>query len=583
MQKILLTLFTAINLYNISGAQIVSQSAKPSKTVLIKRPQQSVVNAKQKSPLLVKQPTQVFRPTDVNNQKNLARIVYGTTRKINEKAKIGVSLFTNEQLGDKAQYVMQKTGELSSNDGCTTFTTNLDLFSTEASILGKQDQANYLPGLMYKYNDFATGSIQTGKAITTNRLPMVLYTTAILKNARPAKMGNPVSRKTVANDYMPNAFNSAVSVLRSGMTKGSFPAISATSLRSVSSMEELYFAIGTGAFVPNNVGSFAGNVNVSSQSSDQRLQYMVDFKQELFTIYAEPQVQGQFLNIAAGSNFNKRDYVYVSSVTYGRRVLVLLRTNKNVNNLSIATDFDYWGFGHMYGNSNYVNNRMMEETDCKSHVIGNPDKMIGGTTLNEIKSQVQAFVESVTLDMAEPISYTVSNLAGEVVGYEYIADNQRRTVCNQLKGNYKVSVVNVRSKENIGYKIGCFADMWITGTNGQKLPTNGGYEFIRWLSNEKTNTIKAADQPLEENRTFFISNPESLLYLNVLSTSIFSGNAGLFSGGKIAGNNNAIMQTPIKVIDILNKPNGEYTYTINCNNENQVLLKIRIEKVNSPA
>ncbi len=304
------------------------------------------------------------------------------------------------------------------------------------------------PGAIYTFNDFMNGNFLKEVGVG-KRNPIQIFTNNLANST-----GN--TSVTVANPNSANIMNSIASLVRNNSVSN----VSATQIgQYIYSQNQASLMMnisGGGAY-----SGFSASASFNMNKQSNHIYVTCDFKIPLYSLYTNFPETG-FLN---DQNLERTpNLIILNSVTYGTRVLVNIDIDESSLDVKTAAKFKYGdpnsaGFnvdlGFLLSNSSI-------KTTVNTYVVGaNPQNLGNPTSLSQIYSFVDACIRNTNYQTAKPISYTMSSMAGELIGIksatdEYLVKNcvpkkstiylADASVMISTKGNYKENGSNAAFK-----------------------------------------------------------------------------------------------------------------------------------------
>lgn len=351
------------------------------------------------------------------------------------------------------------TVQSSQNDQTHCTTTSITLTDQSSTFMNNNygGQGHFIfPGAIYNINDLFNGNF---KEIKNGRNPVVITTDN--KNMS----GN--SYEIVANPNEATIHN-AVTQLNQRFT--TLPAATgqkdfAARIYEASSSADAAIKMGTD--VSGYGGSFSAYYGNHSKASTEFL--TIDCNKVLYSCSSVLPDGGYFAKNATG-DFSSM--VVISSVSYGARVLANLQAKFQSDELQAGFAIGYSGWG-VSGDADlgfFSTNESVQST-INAYYVGGP----GSTRPSFDKSQLETeikdnFFGNINYQNAEPISYELSDLNGNVLGYYTATDAFQVPVCvfNNLN-NAVLSVVK------------------LSNASVPQIPPNSSYAVVKTSNNSGDN------------------------------------------------------------------------------------------------
>jgi hypothetical protein len=329
--------------------------------------------------------------------------------------------------------------------------------------------ANIWPGAIYKFENF----INSRKDETGNRNPVVISTSnPNISGSVSETMQDPnlvAARQAIANIYgrftrNPDDIGVASMQIHS---------------EEVRSAAELDIKIGASGYG----GGFSASNQFNFSKKNQSHIFLFDCTKEMFSIDARRPAEGFFTDLSRET----ADMMYVSSVTYGQRVMALVEISLDDENITNNFNASYNGL--LAGGSGSI--------DVASHVSngkatvnmfvvgGQSAKAYPAFNITEMKTRLLQIIQSLTYTTAKPIRYTFRNMNDDVVKYSSTTDYFNSVSC-EPKGEdakpaaYTVKIpfirIDIQDKDDVDLYGTIYAEI-IDGAGNKIAPLNNTYLF----------------------------------------------------------------------------------------------------------
>ena len=290
------------------------------------------------------------------------------------------------------------------------------------------------------------GSIFESKEILgVNPKPASFKRKPIVLSAVGNRRMNLTESVTVTGSDEKNKITSGIGRLINSFKNVKVPADISFEYEEVKSIEEVEVNVNgtfTGFF---GLGKFASELNTNYKNSRENRYYMINVKQYLYSIEAENSIYEK-TDFILDKGIDRNNYVYISRVDYGRRVLVLIKTNKNLEEISgdleaslttmltnskLKTDFktltnreDFWIKGYFYG--------------------GDSDAAVESllSSIEDGKANIKSYLTKLASspDLGVPISYNLRSLGGYDVAIKTNLNRKNLEVCLPVEGQFNLTV-----------------------------------------------------------------------------------------------------------------------------------------------
>lgn len=311
--------------------------------------------------------------------------------------------------------------EPSTETNCITRKIKINAQSTSFMNASYAEQSQHIyPGAIYEFDKFWDGSFQE---INKSRNPIKLST------------DNPnMTGSTWVNIDEPSIFT-----IREGVKKiydGFNNAIIGTmNLRyqtyEYESKSDLSIRISGGVGFP----TFSIENDFKTSQKKYHHYITIDAIKPLFSINAVKSGQTYFSENVSDS----KNPIIISSVVYGIRVLA------NID-IKTETEEEYNKFKARYSgvashaniDFDYIKSANLNEKTINCYIVGGPGNSTISFTPEELQNGLQKLIAGVTYSTARPISYTLSDLQGNVIGTKSATDEILERDCTPVKAERKV-------------------------------------------------------------------------------------------------------------------------------------------------
>jgi hypothetical protein len=268
------------------------------------------------------------------------------------------------------------------------------------------------PGALVQGKELGNGILTP---ITTARNPLTITVSDFYSK------GSLSLSRTVLNPTLGNINDSLHAILKQGFNSEQ-PAKMSFSQMQVFSMDQAFLALN--ASYKWATGSLDGSF--STTKNDKYSKFLVRFVEKYFTVSCEPPSSPSSY-IADNANYeNLKNYLndksgpnplcYVSSVTYGRELWVLIESSENASEVRGALNASFGGLGN--GGSASITagaTKILQESTVQSFIMGGQKKAardyLSGDKITGISNFLKAGSKMDESDPPQPISYTVSYLS----------------------------------------------------------------------------------------------------------------------------------------------------------------------------
>ncbi|GAB2814659.1 thiol-activated cytolysin family protein [Ferruginibacter profundus] len=288
--------------------------------------------------------------------------------------------------------------------------------------------ANIWPGAVYKFNNF----INSRSDETGNRNPVIISTSnPNISGSVSETMQEPnlvSARQAIKNLY--ERFTRVPEDISLGSMQ-----IHSEEVRSAAELDIKIGASGYG-------GGFSASNQFNFYKKNQSHIFLFDCTKEMFSIDAGKPAGGFFTDPARET----ADMMYISSVTYGQRVMALVEISlddeKITNNLKARYEGLLAGGSGAIDIASDISNG---KATVNMFVVGGQSaKAYPAFGITEMKTRLQQIIQSLTYTTSKPIRYTFRNMNGDIVKYSSTTDYFNSISCEPKSEDEKPASVNVK-------------------------------------------------------------------------------------------------------------------------------------------
>jgi len=353
------------------------------------------------------------------------------------------------------------------------------------------------PGALYTFSDFMNGNFLKEVGVG-KRNPIKVFTSNLANSSGDVAVD-------VANPSAVNIYSAIVNLVRNNSATN----ISATQIGqyiySQNKASLILNVSGGGAY-----SGFSASAAFNMNKQTNHIYITCDFKIPLYSLYTNFPENG-FLNDA---NLEKTpNLILINSVTYGTRVLV----NIDIDESSLSTDasakFKYGDPGTAGFNADlkYLMDNKSIKTTVNTYVVGaSPQNLGNPTTVDQVYSFVDACIRSTNYQTAKPIGYTVSTMAGDLVGIKSATDEYvvKNCVPKDVQIFFSDASLKISTKGN--FKEG--------GSNAAFFIYAGGTKLAGWSPNNNGQMGPNSDNNvgITKNGNFLLSDFKGRNYLDII-------------------------------------------------------------------
>lgn len=231
-------------------------------------------------------------------------------------------------------------------------------------------------------------------------------------------------------------------------------------------------------------GASINNAFHTSDKSQHRF-LTIDVTKTLFTINTCPPGNGFFTDPA--NETAAPNMLFISSVAYGIRILANLEVT--FHSSEAAEDFNAKYSSGLYSANfdlNYLQNNSSIETKINAYIVGGPNKGIITLDRDKLIASLNAILAGATYQNAQPISYTLRDMAGDVVGSQSATDQFTYRSCVPAK--------NPPTLQSVIVNIGC-------GDDGKDNDTHYSYRLYNSSGELVAQKVNNSDNSRFEDRS----------------------------------------------------------------------------------
>ncbi|HRG81743.1 MAG TPA: thiol-activated cytolysin family protein [Chitinophagaceae bacterium] len=310
------------------------------------------------------------------------------------------------------------------------------------------------PGLVFNPESFHSGTYQ--KISQYSRKPLKLTVD-----------GNCYAEKTV-NDPTEQNIASAVNQMRSDLkNKGCGVITQSFYGQEILSKEDLI--INTAA-----AGSYMGvsaKMNTNFESSSKSYKYLVDYTAPYFSIQAALDINADniFYLTTEGGTAPKPiapeaidpNWIYVKSVTYGKRLLAIVESNEDLEKIGVFAEgsADY-GLFKVTASADLKMESALKQTTVRLFAIGGEQigKSFVGLELKDIKNTISAFMTSTDKNY-QPLSFKLKTIDDELVLVQLTSQYTSRK-CIPKTNTFRITWTDVQVEKGDDGGGGNSEDIW---------------------------------------------------------------------------------------------------------------------------
>ena len=300
---------------------------------------------------------------------------------------------------------------------CTDYTISLSPESESFDAPLADKMSHTYPGAAYNYNDYIKNNTQPPHN-KSKRNPIILQVSSSSGNGKQILVEDPTK----------NNLDEAAGKLKYSLPKQAGNLSTEIYVQTI--VNEATFAL--------NVEAGGGGYGFKASAKfglkfDSKKTYMsIDAKQKNYVITANrpDHAEGGFYVDEAENA--KNENVYMSSVTYGRRVIGIIETELDQDHMEVGAKASYEGFGFSANLGLGIVDKMSRgKTTVRLLFIGgNGDVItIPNPTASSVQATINQWMTSTSSQAAVPIEYTFKNMRDIGMRWESVASNINYQQC----------------------------------------------------------------------------------------------------------------------------------------------------------
>lgn len=356
----------------------------------------------------------------------------------------------------------------SSEGGFNCTTTRESVSARSSSFLSvSADGAGIYPGAIYNYSDFYGGNVL--KTVGDGkRNPITIYTNNSTNSTGEVAVN-------VTNPTASSIYSSIAPIVRNFSTAtGSASSIGQYTYSNNSASLALNISAG------GSYSGFSASAGFQVNKQDKHIYITCDYKIPLYTLATEIPVTGFFTDPSIESTPN---LLLVSSVMYGTRILANIDIDESSLSDSAFATFKYGDPDKTGAKAafDFLQRNRSQKITINTYTVGvAPQVSLHPTTIDELLQQIEAVIRSTTYQTAKPISYTLTDMAGNLIGVESATDVYTVKNCVPKAAEYRLVSAEVSIQTgNDGKDNGSDVSLELY-CNGTRLVArqNGNTEFL---------------------------------------------------------------------------------------------------------
>lgn len=421
---------------------------------------------------------------------------------------------TNSSAKEKSVKRFSKNPQHSGNNDwdCNTENVRVNIFDDSyMKVSVKSQAANIYPGFIYKFQNYINGS---WKNETGDRKPIII--SASVENMS----GSP--QETIQEPDINSTRNAIVNLFGRFTRKAEEIATGGykVQVEEITSTSDLDIKVGATGYG----GGFSGSNNFQFQKKTNARSFLFDCTKEMFTLdVAQP--SGGFFNDPSRTT---SDMMYISSVTYGLRIIALMQfeiADESVNNnFKASYDAIVGGGTAAIDVAKTVTNN---KATINMFVVGGQSNTVYTEyTIDAMKLRLQEIQKNLNYNNSAPILYNFKNMNNELVRYSSATDWFSVTNCEPKSESDKGAAISTKiefiridnqSEDDVDL-YGTIRAELIDGAGNKVAPQYGNPYLLNLKSNEyiRKEELKNYGASLPVNNLTFLIEPGNVTGAKVL-------------------------------------------------------------------
>ncbi|RYD81098.1 MAG: hypothetical protein EOP53_07120 [Sphingobacteriales bacterium] len=453
-----------------------------------------VINGGSKKPPVIKNGPKTI-PSGSRKPGDLSRTTTGNTPRIFERlnpiennmgrTKVSTYLVPVDKINSvNRREPKPKKKEVTEKDGylCQNYSVTLSPESQSFDAPLAEKMSHTYPGAAYNYRQYISNNVQP-QHLKSPRNPIILQVSS----------SSGSGKKILVADPTKDMLEEAVGQLKGSQPKA--PVNLSTEITVQTIVNDASFALnveaGGGGY------GFKANAAFGLNYSSKKTYMSIDYKQKNFVITAfrPDTATGGFFKTEEENA--KNENMYMSSVTYGRRVIGVIETENEQESMNVSADISYNGFGASANLGLGILNKLnTSKTTVRLMFIGGDATMINvpNPTEASVLAAINNWVSKTTTQAAVPIEYTFKNMNDVGMRWESVTSNITWEQCVPLPPpgeeaqpwdiSFTLNDITNNKKEKV--KLGISQSVGIE-VNGKWINENSGQDkpILCWMEDWK--------------------------------------------------------------------------------------------------
>ncbi len=320
-------------------------------------------------------------------------------------------------------------------NNCFVTTKTLNITTSDFSYFTESSIPPFIkPGVVINYQSILDGRNTIN---TEPRDPMTVY---LINTSAISGLDN--LSVSVEDPQNISGINNALGNLTGKLNSKTIPANMSFEIIEINSEKELQYAV-TGSYSYGAMVSAKFGVSGSNYSNSYY--YLIKFTQNMYNVAADPNTV-KFINTPSDAG----QLAYVSEVTYGRKGLMMIKTNKSMSEIKAEMQVSA-NYGLSKGDIQGFVKSINRDSSSETRVFfygGSSSVAARSVQENDMKIGFDKWVEAEAGNglLALPISYKVNNLKGEQLKISSVFEQKDRDCVPKKNLKLKVTLLEIEGK-----------------------------------------------------------------------------------------------------------------------------------------
>ena len=292
------------------------------------------------------------------------------------------------------------------------------------------------------------GSIVRGDAVADGELAPLVWARKPMTFSISLENLDGAKSATVDEPSL-SSFREALGEVLAAEVTGATPARISSEIEIVHSQEQLALALGASASWPGVPAHIAASFDFNDETTRSR--YLVKFTQAYFTLDVDPpSAPSSFIADSVtidevAESLAGTPPVYVSSLTYGRRVMFSFSSSHSAQEVAAALSFAYKGGAEVSGDVSLNHREVLDQTEISAYIVGGSGEA-AVAAIGSYEGLVE-FIQSggnYGVDSpGAPIAYKLAYLSGNAPARLSFTSDYDRTECERVSQNILATLESV--------------------------------------------------------------------------------------------------------------------------------------------